>query len=191
MLNSSENNYSQVSASSLLENFSEVSEDTIRDIIKKSPSSSCSQDAIPTWLLKECLGELLPSITRIVNLSFLSGIFPTSYMILHVTPLIKKANLDADCLSNYRPIANLKFVSKVVERVASSQLQKYLEENDLYGKKQSAYRKCFSTETALVRVQNDILRTLDHRNDVLLVLLDLSAAFDTVDPPSFTQAVER
>ena len=62
---------------------------------------------------------------------------------------------------------------------ASSQLQKYLEENDLYGKKQSAYRKC--TETALIRVQNDILRALDHRNDVLLVLLDLSAAFDTVD----------
>ena len=177
----SENTYSQVSASSLLENFSEVSEDTIRDIIKKSPSSSCSQDAISTWLLKECLGELLPSITRIVNLSFLSGIFPTSYKISHVTPLIKKANLDADCLSNYRPIINLKFVSKVVERVASSQLQKYLEENDLYGKKQSAYRKCFSTETVLVRVQNDILRALDHRNDVLLVLLDLSAAFDTVD----------
>ena len=177
----SENTYSQVSASSLLENFSEVCEDIIRDIIKKSPSSSCSQDAIPTWLLKECLGELLPSITRIVNLSFLSGIFPTSYKISHVTTLIKKANLDADCLSNYRPIANLKFVSKVVERVASSQLQKYLEENDLYGKKQSAYRKCFSTETALVRVQNDILRALDHRNDVLFVLLDLSAAFDTVD----------
>ena len=62
-----------------------------------------------------------------------------------------------------------------------SQLQDFMQENELYGKVQSAYRKCYSTETALLRVQNDVLRALDCRKDVILVLLDLSAAFDTVD----------
>ena len=167
--------------SSIFSEFCEVSEETIHRIIMKSPSSTCFLDSISTWLLKECLPELLPSITRIVNGSLLSGIFPTSYKFSNVTPLIKKPGLDADTLSNYRPISNLKFVSKVVERAASAQLQEYMFDNGLYGSRQSAYRKHFSTETALVRVQNDILRAIDQRSDVVLVLLDLSAAFDTVD----------
>ncbi len=124
---------------------------------------------------------MLPIIAHVVNRSLIAGIFPSSYKIAHVTPLIKKPGADCENLSNYRPISNLKFVSKVVERVAASQLQQYLMDNNLYGKLQSAYRKHHSTETALLRVQNDITRALDNRKDVVLVLLDLSSAFDTVD----------
>lgn len=116
-----------------------------------------------------------------MNGSLLTGIFPTSYKVSSITPLIKKPGIDANSLNNYRPISNLKFISKVVERAASAQLQDYMFENELYGRRQSAYRKHFSTETALVRVQNDILRAVDQHADVVLVLLDLSAAFDTVD----------
>ena len=132
----------------------------------KSPSSSCQSDCIPTWLLKACLEELLPSITRIVNSSLQSGTFPSSYKVARVTPLIKKVGKDPEDFNNYRPISNLKFLSKVVERAAMSQLQDYMQENDLYGKVQSAYRKNYSTKSALLRVHNDILRALDRRKDV-------------------------
>ena len=167
--------------SSHFNTFSQMSEKSIRKIIMQSPTSTCLLDPIPTELLKACVDELLPSITRIVNQSLLSGIFPSSYKMAQVTPLIKKPNADAEDLCNFRPISNLKFISKVVERAAASQLQDYMTENDLYGKMQSAYRKSHSTESALLRVHNDILRAVDQRTDVVLVLLDLSAAFDTVD----------
>lgn len=98
-----------------------------------------------------------------------------------MTPLIKKIGKDPEDLNNFRPISNLKFLSKVVERVAMVQLQDYMHDNDLYERVQSAYRKSHSTESALLRVHNDILRALDQRKEALLVLLDLSAAFDTVD----------
>ena len=166
---------------SQLPRFTEVSLETVRKVVMKSPSSSCHSDCIPTWLLKECLEELLPAITRIVNSSLLSGKFPSSYKLARVTPLIKKVGKDPEDLNNYRPISNLKFLSKVVERVAMSQLQEYMQENGLYGKAQSAYRKNHSTESALLRVHNDVLRALDQRKEIILVLLDLSAAFDTVD----------
>lgn len=61
------------------------------------------------------------------------------------------------------------------------QLNSYLTENSLYGKYQSAYREGHGTETALLRVHNDIMFSLDQQRDVILIMLDLSAAFDTID----------
>ncbi|XP_072022742.1 uncharacterized protein [Amphiura filiformis] len=107
------------STSATFSKFAEVTDDTIRRFIMESTSSSCSLDSIPTWLLKDCLDGLLPLITRIVNYSLLSGTFPSSYRTSLVTPLIKKSGLDENTLNNYRPISNLKFVSKVVEKAAS------------------------------------------------------------------------
>ena len=99
-----------------------------------------------------------------------------------VRPLIKKETLDPDELSNYRPISNLSFLSKTLERIVASQIDEYLHDNVLYARMQSAYRKYHSTETALIRVVNDIQRAVDDQcESVSLVLLDLSAAFDTID----------
>ena len=98
-----------------------------------------------------------------------------------VTPLIKKVNLDPDTLKNYRPISNLPFLFKIIERVASSQIQVYVSENSVDGDRQSAYRKQHSTETAPLRLPNDILRAVDNHQNVIVVLLDLTAAFDTLD----------
>lgn len=94
---------------------------------------------------------------------------------------MKKPDLDQELLKNYRPIANIPFLSKIIEKVVALQTYSYLETNKLMPPLQSAYRKNHSTETALLRVLNDILMTLDHRQDVVLVMLDLSAAFDTLD----------
>jgi hypothetical protein len=168
--------------------FQHVSEEEVRKVISNSPTKSCSLDPIPTWLLKdELLDILLPVITRLINSSLSEGKFPVSFKKARVVPLIKKSNADRDSLKNYRPISNLSFVSKITERIVASALQKYLEDNELYANRQSAYRTCHSTETALLRVNNDLLRAVDVGNECLLVLLDFSSAFDVIDQHKFLE----
>ena len=96
-----------------------------------------------------------------------------------VRPLLKKANLDKNILKNYHPVTNLPFFSKVLERVISTQLREHIELHQLADPLQSAYRKKHSTETALLKVQSDISAALDNGNMVILIMLGLSAAFDT------------
>jgi hypothetical protein len=98
-----------------------------------------------------------------------------------VKPLLKKPSLDPNHLKNYRPVSNLSFMSKVLEKVVLRQLQSYLTAHDLICHSQSAYRPSHSTETALLKVTSDILTALDDGKVSVLTLLDLSAAFDTID----------
>ena len=98
-----------------------------------------------------------------------------------VSPLIKNPSLDADNLKNFRPVSNLCFISKIVEKVAAHRLADHLSSNNLYEQHQSAYRKHHGTKTALLKVQNDSLHELDSEHGVILILLDLSAAFDIID----------
>ena len=160
--------------------FSSVTEQEVTRVITKSPSKSSPLDPWPTWLVKTHLTTLAPTLTAIVNLSLSSGIFPLEWKRALVTPLLKKQSLDPQSLSNYRPVSNLPFISKVVEQVVAKQITSYLQENNLYPQFQSAYRANHSVETALLRVQNDILQAIDNQQGVVLVLLDLSAAFDTI-----------
>ena len=153
----------------------------VRKIIAKSPTKSCSLDPAPTWIVKDSLEELIPMVMILVNLSLQSANVPDSMKQALVTPLLKKDDLDPEVLKNNRPVSNLSFLSKVLERVVAARLTNYMTFNQLHEPMQSAYRACHSTETALVRVQNDILRTLDQGGVAILVLLDLSAAFDTID----------
>ena len=106
-----------------------------------------------------------------------------------VTPILKKSSLKKDEFKNYRPVSNLPFFSKVLERVAANQLHQHFAAHDLYPRNQSAYRPNHSVETALLRVSDSILRSLDTRKGVIMVLLDLSAAFDTLDYSILTQTL--
>ena len=105
----------------------------------------------------------------------------TSFKTAYITPLLKKSYLDPADVKSYRPISNLSIVSKLLERVVSGQLMKYLKDNDLLPDLQSAYRVNHSTETAILKVLSDILLALDAGDLAMLNLLDLSAAFDSVD----------
>ena len=84
-------------------------------------------------------------------------------------------------MKNYRPVANLSFISKIIEKAIASQIQNQLKKNDIVDNFQSAYNAGHSCEIALLRVYNDIITTIGGGNGALLVLIDLSAAFDTID----------
>ena len=163
-----------------LQTFHPATIDEIRALIKKSPSKSCPLDPIPTFLLKDCLEELLPAITTIIKAYLYTALVPISFKKAVVTPLLKKQSLEPDVLGNYRPVSNLSFISKILEKVVAKCLSSHKSRESLYEPFQSAYRAGHSMETAVVRVQNDILEAIDGGKCVFLVLLDLSAAFDTV-----------
>ena len=161
--------------------FDGVDEDYIKNLIMKAPRKHCELDPIPTYLLVKCIDAIVPFITKIVNDSLVSGKVPDSFKTALVKPLLKKSNLDQNMLKNYRPVSNLSFISKICEKVALEQLLKHLHSNNLSEPLQSAYRAGHSTETALLKVVNDLLVQSDVGRVTLLNLLDLSSAFDTID----------
>jgi hypothetical protein len=116
-----------------------------------------------------------------VNFSLSEGVFPSSLKHAIIHPLLKKPSLSPDDLSNYRPISNLNFISKIIERIIATRINSHLVSFPSLSPYQSAYRKFHSTETALLRITNDILLSCDRQKVTALVLLDLSAAFDTID----------
>jgi len=136
---------------------------------------------MPTWLLKEACDTVAPFITLMCNTSITQGKFPNSQKSAIVRPLIKKVNMDPSDLNSYRPISNLSFVSKLLERITDARFTEHANANNLFSPLQSAYRKHHSTETALVKIHNDIITNIDQGHVGALVLLDLSSAFDTVD----------
>ena len=127
--------------SDLLTEFSIVSmEEVHRVIVALRKTKSCGLDPIPTGILKKMAPLLVPAITSIVNLSFQTGVFPQNFKHGLITPLLKKPTLDKEVLSNYRPVTNLSFLSKVLERLAAHQLDAHLASHEILPPTQSAYR---------------------------------------------------
>ena len=97
-----------------LTTFMDATEVETRNIIKVSPAKSCELDPLPTWLLKECIAKLVPTITDIVNMPLRDSLMPKSLKTALIRPLSKKTGLDSDILTNYRPVSTLTFISKVI-----------------------------------------------------------------------------
>ena len=95
--------------------------------------------------------------------------------------------MDPQLLKNLRPVSTFPFLSKTMERVAGKYLLVHNDKNHLHEKLQSAYRDGHSMETALIQIQNDVLTAIDSKQCVFLVLLDMSAAFNTVDHSTLLQ----
>ena len=164
-----------------LQNFRLLDVDEVKKYILAAPNKSCSLDPIPTSVLKQCIEATAPVFTLLVNASLECADFSPELKRAFITPLLKKAILDCEILKNYRPVSNLSFLSKLIERIVCTQLIDHLKLHNLYETFQSAYRTLHSTETALLRVQNDLLQAVDSHGGAILILLDLSAAFDTID----------
>ena len=161
--------------------FTPLSVGALKQIIMNMPTKTCDLDPIPTSLLKVCIDTVLPALLHIVNLSLTSGLLSLDLKMACIVPRLKKESLDINDLKNYRPISNLSFLSKLLEKCVYSQINEHLLANHLLSQFQSAYRQHHSSETALVKVHNDIVQLLDSNLNVMVMSFDLSCAFDTVD----------
>ena len=167
-----------------LSSFQHVTADEVRQLIRRAPCKHCALDPVPTWLLKRAIDVLAPTIAAVCNSSLQAGHFPDSQKQARLTARLKKPSLNPDDLNSFRPISNLTFLSKVVERTVVKQFTHHADLHGLFPPNQSAYRQFHSTESAVLLVHNDIVRAIDRGHVVALVLLDLSSAFDTVDHPT-------
>ena len=134
--------YDASNSPSSLAEFQQVSVDDVLASIASTSSKQCDSDPMPTWLLKKCSSILAPYITNIINIWLASGKFPKVWQHAIIFPHLKKVGLDETVPSNYRPVANLPFLSKIQKRIANHQLKAYLEIHNLLPGYQSAYRKC-------------------------------------------------
>ena len=165
-----------------LDKFKEVTFTDMKDIISITKKTHCERDPFPIRDVKEQrnLDKLTVVLHRITNLSLENGIFPKTEKEASVRPTLKSGK-DQQNIESYRPISNLSFLGKVIETVAKKQLTAHMEKLNVLPEDQSAYREFHSTETALCGIVSDLLEYMDEGKCAILILLDLSAAFDTVD----------
>ena len=159
--------------------FDDVSVSSIRKIIKSIKSKSAGVDDIGSFFVKLAAEHLARPLTHIINASFKHRVFPERWKHAIVRPIPKSANpiLPTD----YRPISLLTVFSKITEKAAAFQIIQYLHNKSLQDKNQSAYKRNHSTTTALLKITDDIYNALDDGELTLLVLLDYSKAFDTIN----------
>ena len=158
-----------------------VSSEEVLKLIHSLPNKSSPLDSLPTTLLKKYALTLSPILSKLANLSFSTGTFPSIFKKAQVLPLLKKPNLDPTSPANYRPISNLSTMSKLLERLLLSRLRPHITTSSNFSSFQAAYRPGFSTETALLHIFNNLSDICGKGNCAVMVGLDLSAAFDTIN----------
>jgi hypothetical protein len=164
----------------VLTEFSTVSNKEVYRLLC-APSKQSRSDPWSHKLLKSSLSLTTPYIAAICNSSLRNGTVPTSFKSSNVVPALKKHSLDRESLANYRPIANLPTLSKLLERVVLSKLCSHLDANDILHDKQTAYRTHHSTETTILKLVSYISDKAAAGKAVLFASFDLSSAFDTLD----------
>ena len=164
-----------------LKKFKPIDFSDLQNVVKNAKKTYCNNDPYPMIDIEEASNfkEVMKLYHKIVNMSLTQPMFPKSEKFAYVKPTIK-GKADHQCLNSYRPISNLSFLSKIIESVVHRQLMDHLERIKVLPENQSAYRKGHSTESALCSVMNDLLKIIDGGKCGILILLDLSAAFDTV-----------
>ena len=163
----------------------------MRRLVLSAPCKSSDLDPLPTSLVKDCIDILVTPIVSIVNLSLSQRCFPTHFKSALLFPLLKTPTLNRNDMKNYRPVSNLSFLSKHLEKVVASRLNSHINSSHTSNDYQSAYRKFHSTETSLLKIHNDILSSMDDGRVIALTLLDLSAAFDTIDHTILLRRLEN
>ena len=133
-----------------------MTEDEVERLLKSMSSTSSPLDFITTSLIKSCSGAFAQVITRLANLSFEHSTFPVKFKTAQLTTLLKKHGLGVSYPANYRPISNLSTISKILERLALVRIVPHVSTQSSFDAVQSAYGRLHSTETALLKITNDI-----------------------------------
>jgi len=161
--------------------FSVISVDDVASCVYILLDKSSAFDPLLTYIFKQVVDLLAQFVAELFNRSLAAGHFSGTFKDASITPVLKKPELDSADTSSYHPISNLTLLSKLRERLMAHQLHHYLATANLFPAVQSGFWPCFCTETAVLSVISDILLAVDRGDFAALVLLDLSAAFDTVD----------
>jgi hypothetical protein len=157
-----------------------VHPDTIKKIIVELKNSkSCGVDNIDTYIIKLVVDEIFPAVTHIINLSIQQAVFPSLYKFAKVIPLLKKD--DPLEPKNYRPVAILCILSKVIERAIFIQVVEYMNINDLFHPNHHGFRAGHSTSTAMIQMYDSWVQAVDKGELTGVCMLDMSAAFDVVE----------
>ena len=164
-----------------LSKFEFVSRESVHSVIKSSNKTYCGLDPIDIKRVPDALDVISDFQHCIINRCFEEGKFPDSEKIAIISPELKKSGLDTDLFPSYRPVSHPSFSSKNIERLILEQLIPLLRSNNILPSVQSGYRTHHSTETALCKIYNDLIINSCEGKQSILVLLDLSSAFDTVD----------
>uniref|UniRef100_A0A3B3I0M8 Reverse transcriptase domain-containing protein n=1 Tax=Oryzias latipes TaxID=8090 RepID=A0A3B3I0M8_ORYLA len=170
-----------VCCSAIFRDFEPVSLQFLNELVSQSKPSGSPLDSIPPKLFKEVFPSVAQTVLSIINSSLAAGVVPAVFKHATVQPVLKKPSLDSAVLANFRPISKMPYISKLLEKVVYLQLDDFLSQHQILEVFQSGFRPLHSTESALLRVSNDIPLANDDGDYVVLVLLDLTAAFDTVD----------
>ena len=168
-------------ARDILEDFERTTPDEVAKVNNRLQCKNSPMDIIPMTVLKRCVNVFSVALSHLINLSFKSKTFPSVFIVGHVIPLLKKPDMDINDPASYRPITNLMTISKVMERIVFSRLQSHMHQSENSNTYQSAYRSGCSTETALLKVMDDLNASMDSKSCNILLLLDISAAFDMID----------
>jgi hypothetical protein len=171
--------------------FKKIDKDQLISVVANLKKKFCCSDPAPSTVLIKIMDLLYPIILHIVNCMIMESKFPDALKHAIVSPVIKGANLDPNDFQNYRPLSLLPFLSKILERIIYLQLIEHINNNNLHAKYQSAYRKNYSCETALTKLIGDIQYLNFQGQNVILILLDQSAAFDTVNHDTLIHKLEK
>ena len=173
--------YSSNADNILFQKFHTITEEELLQLVNDMNNKSCQLDPLPTSIAKKCIGSLKKILVHIINTSLTNSDVPSVLKHATIRPTIKDRDGDNNSLKNYRPVSNTSFVSKLLEKAALTQINSYVTTNNLHAAYQSGYRKNHSCETAMIKVVNDITMMTHTGSAAILILLDLSAAFDTID----------
>lgn len=178
---SPQHDYTELTTNTSFDRFKLVTDIEVRKVISSLSTKHSLLDTLPTWFIKQHSQFFIPIFTHLVNASFSSQTFPQKLKESIVFPKLKKPNSDKENFKNYRPVSNVPFLSKIMEKIVDQQLEEYFQENNLHEIYQSGYKKLHSVETVLLKITNDIYLSKENKKYTALCLIDLSAAFDTID----------